>query len=75
MRFPPKEVIEGLRREFPSGTLVELVEMDDPQAPPVGTRGRVTGVDDIGTIFVAWQTGSGLGVAYGKDRIRKVVAE
>lgn len=75
MKFPPEEIIEGLRREFPSGTLVELVEMDDPQAPPIGIRGRVTCIDDIGTIFVAWQTGSGLGVAYGKDRIRKVVSE
>ena len=73
MRFPSKEVIEALRREYPAGTLVELVEMDDAFAPPVGTKGRVTCIDDVGTIFVAWQTGSGLGVAYGKDRIRKAV--
>ena len=73
MKFPPKDTVEGLRREFPSGTLVELVEMDDPQAPPVGTRGRVSCIDDIGTVFVNWETGSGLGAAYGKDRIRKVV--
>ena len=49
MRFPSKEVVEALRREYPVGTLVELVEMDDPQAPPVGTKGRVTCIDDVGT--------------------------
>ena len=73
MRFPSKETIEALRREYPVGTLVKLVEMYDAFAPPVGTKGRVTCIDDVGTVFVAWQTGSGLGVAYGKDHIRKVV--
>lgn len=72
MKFPPKEIVDGLRREFPSGSLVELIEMDDPQAPPVGTRGKVIAVDDIGTVHVAWQTGGSLGTAFGKDRIRKV---
>ena len=72
MQFPSKETVEALRKEYPAGTLVELVEMDDRFAPPIGTRGQVTVIDDFGTIFVDWQTGSGLGVAYGKDRIRKV---
>ncbi len=72
MQFPSKEVVEALRQEYPAGTLVELVKMDDKFAPPIGTRGWVTVIDDVGTIFVDWQTGSGLGVAYGKDRIRKV---
>ncbi len=75
MQFPRKEVVETLRREYPAGTLVELVEMDDAFAPPVGTKGRVTCIDDVGTIFVSWQTGSGLGVAYGKDCIRKAASE
>jgi hypothetical protein len=51
---------------------VELVQMDDPQAPPIGTKGTVIGVDDIGSIMVAWDTGSGLNVAYGVDVCRKV---
>ena len=45
--------------------------MDDPQAPPIGTKGTVTHVDDIGTIHVAWDNGSSLGVAYGVDFCRK----
>lgn len=72
MRFPSKEIIECLRREFPAGTRVVLVKMDDVQAPPVGTLGTVKGVDDIGSIMVAWDTGSGLSVAYGEDVCRKV---
>ncbi len=72
MRFPSKEIVERLRREFPIGTRVALVKMDDVQAPPVGTLGTVKGVDDVGSIMVAWDNGSGLSVAYGEDVCRKV---
>ena len=46
--------------------------MDDPQAPPVGTKGTVLGVDDVGSILVAWDNGSGLNVAFGEDVCRMV---
>ena len=72
MRFPHKEVVEQLRREFPAGCRVELLQMEDPQAPPIGTNGTVRGVDDSGSIMVAWDTGSGLNVVYGVDVCRKV---
>ena len=75
MPFPSHEIVERLRREYPAGTHVELVRMDDAQAPPIGTRGTVLGVDDIGSIMVAWDTGSGLSVAYGVDLCRKVNEE
>ena len=32
-------------------------------------------VDDIGTIHVDWDCGSGLGIAYGEDVCKKVVEE
>lgn len=51
---------------------MELVRMNDPQAPPIGTRGTVRGVDDAGSIMVAWDNGSGLSVAYGADICRVV---
>ena len=63
---------EWLRRQFPEGTRVELVGMDDPEAPPIGTRGTVVGVDDIGSILMRWDTGSSLNVIWGVDVIRKV---
>ena len=72
MRFPSKASVEVLRRHYPVGTRVELVRMDDPQAPPIGTKGTVKGVDDIGNIIVAWDNGCGLSVAYGADVCRKV---
>lgn len=72
MRFPSKEIVEGIRRDYPAGTRVELVRMDDPQAPPVGTKGTVLGVDDIGSIMVSWDNGCGLSVAFGEDLCRKV---
>ena len=72
MSYPDRETVARIRAEFPPGTRVELVWMDDPQAPPIGTKGTVIGVDDIGSIMVAWDTGSGLNVAYGVDVCRKV---
>ena len=73
MRFPSKEMVERIRKEYPVGTRVELVQMDDPQAPPVGTKGTVRGVDDIGGIMVTWDNGCGLSVAYGEDICRKLL--
>lgn len=37
MKFPSKEVVARIRKEYPIGTRIELLEMDDFQAPPVGT--------------------------------------
>ena len=73
MRFPSREIVDRVRREYPVGTRVELVRMDDVQAPPIGTKGTVTGVDDTGSLMVNWDNGSGLNVIYGIDRVRKVV--
>lgn len=73
MRFPSKETVERIRKEYPVGTRVELVRMDDPQAPPVGTKGTVRGVDDIGSILVARDGGGSLSVVYGEDICRKLL--
>ena len=72
MTFPSGETVERLRREYPAGTLVELVQMDDAQAPPPGTIGEVLGVDDSGSLLMCWRNGSGLNVIYGEDVVRKV---
>jgi|MGYP000410521709 hypothetical protein len=72
MQFPNKEIVERVRKQFPVGCRVELLRMDDVQAPPVGTKGTVRYVDDIASIGVAWDNGSSLSVAYGEDLCRKV---
>lgn len=46
--------------------------MDDPFPPPIGTLGTVYGHDDLASVLVHWDNGSGLSVVYGVDRIVKV---
>lgn len=71
--FVKREVIERLRREYPEGTRVELLCMDDVQAPPIGTKGTVLAVDDAGSLIMRWDNGSGLNVVFdGGDRVRKL---
>ncbi|MCD7751375.1 MAG: DUF4314 domain-containing protein [Lachnospiraceae bacterium] len=72
MKFPSKEVVDAVRNAYPVGTRIELVHMEDTQAPPIGTQGTVIGVDDAASVMVAWDNGSGLNVIYGEDVIRKV---
>ena len=72
MRLPSNAQVERIRKEYPAGCRVELVKMDDVQAPPVGTRGTVLGVDDTGSLLMSWDTGSGLNVIYGEDIVKKV---
>ena len=33
--------LESLRKEYPKGARVELIKMNDIQAPPIGTKGTV----------------------------------
>lgn len=74
MRMIRPEQLKRLRETYPAGTRVELVQMDDTQAPPIGTKGTVTGVDDTGSLLVDWDNGSGLNVIWGIDVVRKVAA-
>ena len=71
MRFPSRELVESIRKHYPVGCRVELLSMNDVQAPSVCTKGTVRGVDDIGSVMVAWDNGCGLSVAYGEDSCRR----
>lgn len=73
--FPSRETVERIRAQFPVGTRVELVKMDDVQAPSIGTKGTVTGVDDIGSVMVSWDNGSSLHVVYGEDFCRNIMED
>jgi len=73
MFFPDRRIVERIKREYPAGTRVELIEMSDPyRVMPEGLQGTVSCVDDTGTIHVKWDNGSSLGVVYGEDRCRKI---
>lgn len=71
MRSVTPATLKRLRVEYPAGTRIVLVSMDDVQAPPAGTLGTVYGVDDTGSLLVHWDNGSGLNVIYGEDVVRK----
>lgn len=68
-----KCILEELRKQYPVGSRVELIKMEDVQAPPIGTKGTVLGVDDIGSIMVAWDNGSSLNVVYSVDKVNNEV--
>ena len=70
--FPTKETIEVLRTEYPNGTRVRLVKMDDVQAPPIGTEGTVVGVTGIRSLFMHWDYGSCLHVVYVEEEVEKI---
>lgn len=67
-----REIIQKLKKTYPVGTRVKLIQMEDIQAPPTGTLGTVYGVDAIGSILVKWDNGSMLNVIFRVDRIEKV---
>lgn len=71
--YPSRETAALVRETYPTGCRVELVSMNDPYTRlKPGDQGTVTHVDDIGTVFVAWDSGAMLGAAWGADIIRRV---
>ena len=72
MRPMTPDILASLREQYPPGTRVELLRMDDPQAPAIGTKGTVRGVDDTGSIMVAWDNGGSLHVLFGVDECRTI---
>ena len=75
MIIPSDKVVKQLRLEYPNGTRIRLIQMDDDQAPPKGTLGTVRGVDDCGSLLVHWDNGSTLNALYKVDIVEKVVTD
>ena len=72
MKYPGRDIIEKLKQQYPVGTRVILRKMDDCQAPPIGTKGTVQGVDDAASLLVKWDNGCGLNVVYGVDEVENL---
>ncbi|MEG0693928.1 MAG: DUF4314 domain-containing protein [Oscillospiraceae bacterium] len=72
--FPTREQVNRTKGQYPIGTVIELTaDMDDPYHPiKRGMRGEVIGIDDIGTLHMKWQNGSGLGVVVGEDSFKVI---
>ncbi len=75
-RLTPKH-LKALREQYPAGCRVRLTRMNDPYRPDLkaGALGTVLRVDDIGTIHVAWDCGSSLGVVLGEDSCTRIDEE
>ena len=69
--FISKAALEARRARYKKGARVELVSMADPYTNlKPGNMGTVAFVDDTGTVFIIWDSGSHLGAVYGEDEIR-----
>lgn len=62
MKYPTREKVQQVRKMYPTGCRVELVEMGpDPYSKlQPGDQGTVKCVDDIGTVGLRLRAGHGL---------------
>ncbi len=71
-----KEEIDYYKENFPAGTRIELISMDDPFTTiPRGTRGTVRIIDDIATLHTDFDNGRRLGIIPGVDTFRKLTVK
>ncbi len=66
------ERLRELRSQYPKGTRLELLYMEDPYVISEGTVGEADFVDDIGSIHMKWENGRGLALIPGVDKFRRV---
>jgi hypothetical protein len=64
--------ISNIMNKENKGRRVELIKMDDPQAPEVGTKGTVQFEDGMKQIHVKWDSGSSLALIPGEDEFRYI---
>lgn len=68
-----RQTLERLKKEYPKGTRVELICLDDPYKKiPEGTTGTVEYVDDAGQLHMVWDGYGSLALIYGVDEWRKL---
>ncbi len=70
------ERIARLKADYPAGTRIRLIHMDDPYAPvPEGMTGTVVAVDDAGTLHMKWDNGRSLGICPEVDSFTMIGGE
>lgn len=66
--FPLREQVEQIKKDYPVGTKLKLLSMQDPHSPvPSGTEGEVVYIDSIGTLKMKWDNGRTLGIIVSED--------
>lgn len=64
------EKVKRVKEQFPKGTKIELIKMEDNCAPAPGTNGIVDFVDDMGQVHMNWENGSTLALIPDVDRFK-----
>lgn len=65
--------LKRLREEYPKGTKVRLIRMDDPYRKiPSGTIGTIDFVDDVGNIHTHWEGYGSLSLIPNVDEWNKI---
>ena len=64
--------MKKIKELYPTGTKIRLIRMDNPQAPPTGTVGVVTFVNDIGQIHVSWENRSSIALSAILDKFKVI---
>lgn len=73
MKFHSEELVKSIRSRYTKGTRIELGFTNDSYTKlKCGDQGLVSFVDDTGTVFVDWDSGSKLGLIYGEDSFKIV---
>ena len=67
-----QQELEQLRQQYPKGTRLKLISMEDPQGVPEGTVGEVELIDDIGQSHMKWENGSGLDLIPEVDKFIRI---
>ena len=64
--------IDYLKRRYPAGTRIRLIEMAGDEDYRYGDEGTVTSVDDAGQIHMRWDKGGSLAIIPEEDRFEVI---
>ena len=67
--------ITQIKQNYPPGTRIQLIHMEDNWAVQSGTRGTVECVDDQGQIHPKWDNGRSLAIVPQVDQFRKLTTQ
>ena len=70
-----KAEVDEIKRMYPQGMKIRLIEMQGEPQMPDGLEGKVKMVDDAGQIHVAWSNGSSLALNTQKDYFEAVITQ
>ena len=70
----PTEIAE-IRLNYPPGTRIELIHMEDNWSVPAGSCGIVEHVDDAGQIHMKWDNGRTLAIVPQVDKFRRLTQQ